>query len=302
MKKCINICKQPERIISLAILIVMLQITTAMAQDTHLKRSANSISEVRTEITTTTAHYKPMFGLGDKDSEFVKGIKRYGYLTIDSFGKSNIVSYANEEQILFVLNGTGMLHYNNIDMPIAENDFMYIPVGTRFGITNPRDKPVTIVVMGFIISPGTRIEPTPKLMIANTNEVVFQEVAENGPTTLFQLLMGTTESQRDRLAATYQVTSLFIMNLAENGTNIPHKHPEEEEIYLILEGVGDIVAGEEAYDGTEIRRPAKPGDAFFFGPSTLVGFYNLTPGGKHAKILAVRFLYSPQPPRVPTNR
>jgi mannose-6-phosphate isomerase-like protein (cupin superfamily) len=279
----------------------MFKITAIMAQNPYLKRSANSISEVPTEISTTSTHFKPMFGLGDKDSEFVKGIKRYGYLTIDSCGKSNIVSYANEEQILFVLNGTGILHYNNINMPIAENDFMYIPVDTNFGISNPRDKPLTIVVMGFIIFPDTKIEPTPKLMIANTNEVIFQEVSGHGPTSLFQLLMGTTRSDRDRLAAAYQATSLFIMDFAEGGTNIPHRHRNEEEIYLILEGVGDIVAGEEIYDRTEIRHPAKPGDAFFFTASSLVGFYNLTPGGKHAKILAVRFTAPPQP-REPSNQ
>jgi len=273
-----------------ALFMVLFLTTAMMAQDPYLKRSANSISEIPTEISTATTHYKPIFGLGDKDADFVKGIKRYGYLTIDSCGKSNIVSYAREEQILFVLHGTGLLHYNDINMPIAENDFMYIPVGTKFGISNPRDKPITLLVMGFEIFPETKIEPTPRLMIANTNEAPFQVLGQHGPTTLFQLLMGPTNSDRDRLAATYQATSLFIMDFMEEGTNIPHKHNREEEIYLILEGVGDIVAGEEAYDGTEIRRPAKQGDAFFFSPSTLIGFYN-KPGEKHAKILAVRFSY-----------
>jgi mannose-6-phosphate isomerase-like protein (cupin superfamily) len=243
-------------------------------------------------MTTNTAHYKPMFGVGDRNSELIKGIKRFGYLIVDSIGKTNIINYQNEEQIIFILNGTGIIHYDKIDMPVSENDFLYIPIGTRFGFTNPRDKPITMLVMGFEISPDTKVVPTSRLMIANTNEVPFQVLGQHGPTTLFQLLMGTTRSRRDRLAAAYQANSLFIMDFAETGTNIPHKHDREEEIYLILEGVGDIVAGEEISDSTEIRHPAKPGDAFFFSPSTLIGFYSGTKSGeKHAKILAVRFRY-----------
>jgi len=289
MLKRMNSCHQLRKI-SIAAIMVLFQLTVIMAQNPYLKRSADAISETPSDLTSPTAHYKPMFGFGDTDSAFVKGIKRYGYLTVDSCGVSNRVSYAHEEQLLFVLQGTGMLHYNDIQMPIAENDFMYIPVGACFGISNPRDKPVTLVVMGFEIFPDTKIEPTARLMIANTNEVAFQVLGGHGPTTVFQLLMGTTESVRDRLAAAYQVTSLFIMDFAEEGTNIPHKHGNEEEIYLLLEGVGDIVAGEEIYDRTEIRHPAKQGDAFFIPPSILVGFYN-KPGEKHAKILAVRFSY-----------
>jgi hypothetical protein len=49
-------------------------------------------------------------------------------------------------------------------------------------------------------------------MIANTDEVPFQVLGQHGPTTLFQLLMGTTESRRDRLTAAYQVNSLFVMD------------------------------------------------------------------------------------------
>ena len=42
-------------------------------------------------------------------------------------------------------------------------------------------------------------------------------LGQHGPTTQFQLLMGTNESKRDRLAASYQVNSLFIMDFAPAG-------------------------------------------------------------------------------------
>jgi mannose-6-phosphate isomerase-like protein (cupin superfamily) len=147
------------------------------------------------------------------------------------------------------------------------------------------------MVMGFKITPGTIIKPTNKLMIANADNVPFQVLGSHGPTTQFQLLMGNTESTRDKLASAYQVTSLFIMDFALNGTNIPHRHDKEEEIYFILRGHGDIVAGETA-DKKELRHPSKEGDAYFFSPKTLIGFYSgNAEGEEHARILAVRFKY-----------
>ena len=128
-------------------------------------------------------------------------------------------------------------------------------------------------------------------MLANANDVELRVLGQHGPTTQFKLLMGTTRSRRDRLAAAHQVNSLFLMDFAVGGTNIPHRHPREEEIYFLLRGHGEMVAGEDK-EGEGIRYPAKKADAFFFSPKTLIGFYSGTKeGDKHAQILAVRFRY-----------
>jgi mannose-6-phosphate isomerase-like protein (cupin superfamily) len=155
-------------------------------------------------------------------------------------------------------------------------------------MSNPRGKTMKVVVMGFKIPDVHKINKTPHLMIANSDEVKFQVLGQHGPTTQFQLLMGTTESKRDRLAAAYQVNSLFIMDFAAGGTNIPHRHANEEEIYFVLRGRGEMVAGENS-EGKEMRFPVKEGDAFYFSPNTLIGFYSGTnEGEEHARILAVR--------------
>jgi len=253
-----------------------------------LKRTLSDVSVKMTDISGELAHYKPVFGNGDPDSQVVKGISRFGYLDIDSGGSSNIVKYDNEEQVLFIIEGTGNLHYENSTIPVAKNDFVYIPAGVKHGLSNPRERTLKAVVMGFLIPDVSKIESTPFLMIANADEVPLQVLGQHGPTTKFQLLMGTTTSRRDRLAAAYQVNSLFIMDFAAGGTNIPHRHAREEEIYFVLSGAGEMVAGESA-DGNEVRYPAKEGDAFFFAPNTLIGFYSGTKEGeKHASILAVR--------------
>jgi uncharacterized cupin superfamily protein len=63
------------------------------------------------------------------------------------------------------------------------------------------------------------------------------------------------------------------MDFAPSGTNIPHNHPSEEEIYLLTRGTGDMVAGLDAA-GKEVRYPVTPGAAFLFKPGTQVGYYS----------------------------
>ena len=123
----------------------------------------------------------------------------------------------------------------------------------------------------------------------------LQQLASHGPTTHFKLLMGTTESQRDKLAAASQMVSLFIMDFAPGGTNIPHHHETEEEIYYILRGHGDMVAGG-GDDGNEGRHPAHQGDTFFIRLNTTVGFYSGSQSGDHDLVLAVPLPASPVPP------
>jgi mannose-6-phosphate isomerase-like protein (cupin superfamily) len=73
-----------------------------------------------------------------------------------------------------------------------------------------------------------------------------------------------------------------------DGTNFPHHHESQEEIYLLLDGTGDMVAGGGS-NGVEGKFPAKPGDAYYYRPNTTVGFYaSPTASSKPARILAVR--------------
>jgi mannose-6-phosphate isomerase-like protein (cupin superfamily) len=277
-----------KHLLLISILSLLIPLTLNAQEPLFLERSLSGVSIQKSDLTGNSAEYQPIFGTGDYDSKFVKGISRFGCLTIESGGSSKIAGYDNEEHILFILEGTGNMQYNNDAIPVSKNDFIYIPVGVKFGLVNPRERAMKVIIMGFRIPYDTKIKPTPGLMIANTDEVPFQVLGQHGPTTQFQLLMGTTESKRDRLAASLQVNSLFIMDFASGGTNIPHKHEKEEEIYFVIKGTGEMVAGATP-DGKEIRYPAKEGDAFYFAPNTMIGFYSATKEGEaHAQILAVR--------------
>ncbi len=140
--------------------------------------------------------------------------------------------------------------------------------------------------MGFKIPPGTA--PPSALQIANLSEVKKQTVGGHPDSVLYQLMMGATTSTRDRIAAGHVLTSLYVMEFAPGGTNFPHHHDSEEEIYVVLDGHGEMVAGS-GIDGIEARFPAKAGDAYFFRLNCTVGFYNNKDAPSH--ILAVRSLY-----------
>jgi mannose-6-phosphate isomerase-like protein (cupin superfamily) len=289
-----SLCKSKKMTCLYIILFTLCLSFTESIKAQYLKRSLPATQEITNEFCTTTAHYRAFFGAGDDSSVIIKGVTRYGCLTINKSGKSNEVKYENEEHILYILSGTGILNYSQDKVPVSKNDFMYIPGGLKFGISNPREQDLKILIMGFKLLPGGCVRKTAELMIANTDEVKFQTLASHGPTTQFQLMLGTTESTRDRLSAACQVTSLFIMDFAAGGTNNPHKHNDEEEIYFILKGLGDIVAGEKS-EGGESRHPSVEGDMYFFSPKTMIGFYSGNSAEEeHAKILAVRFKYPVQ--------
>jgi mannose-6-phosphate isomerase-like protein (cupin superfamily) len=272
----------------LCTLLAIIFLPALRAQDPmFLKRTLVEASATSSDLSTETANYRALFGEGDREAGIVRGVKRFGCLTVEPGGTTRRVNYEREEQIYYILEGTGMLHYGTEEIPVSKNDFMYLPVGIEHGLSNPRESGLKVIVMGYDIPADREIAPTVGIQIASADDVDLQILGQHGPTTQFKLLLGTTRSRRDRIAAAYQVNSLFIMDFAPGGTNIPHTHPREEEIYLVLRGKGEMVAG--GTPDNEIRHEAKEGDAFFFSPNILIGFYSGNKEGEpHAEILAVR--------------
>ena len=264
--------------------------TLPAADPTFLKRSIAEVSPRPDDLTEGAkgASYRPLFGAGDAQARFLKSIARYGELTVAEGGRSAMVRYPAEEQIYFILSGAGEVTCDSSRAPVKTNDFLYLPPGSEHGVINGSSGPLRLLVMGFRIPKGASVPPARELMIANTADVPLQVLAGHGPTTQFKLLMGTTESKRDKLAAASQMVSLFVMDFAPGGTNIPHHHETEEEIYFVLKGRGEMVAGG-GLDGNEGRHPTKEGDAWFLRLNTTVGFYSgAQPGSDHDQVLAVR--------------
>jgi mannose-6-phosphate isomerase-like protein (cupin superfamily) len=271
------------------------------AEPTFLRRQVADAKARPDDLTANAkaASYKPLFGMGDADADQLKSVARYGELTLGPDGASALVSYPAEEQMYFIEEGSGTLLYGAEKAAVKKNDFMYLPVGVKHGLANSSNAPLKVIVMGYKIPASVTVQPTPKLMLASTDDVQLQILGQHGPTSQFKLMMGTTTSTRDKLPAAYVMNSMFILDFAPGGTNIPHNHPDEEEIYLLVRGSGDMVADKDA-DGKDIRHPVTEGAAFLFKPGCQVGYYsNAKEGQPHDLMLAARSTVRMRAPRAP---
>jgi len=261
--------------------------STAQVEPTWEHRFVPEITETAVDLTTSACHYQPIFGEGAVHSRVLRSVARFGEVKVDPRGACRPVSYAREEQIYVILEGTGVLQYGEERVPVRKDDFMYLPPGIVHSISGSTDQPCRVVVMGFRIPTWVTLDPPSKLLLANMADVGEQTVEGHPSSVLYKLLVGDRKSTRDKIAAGYVVTSLFLMDFAPTGTNTPHHHETAEEIYLILDGHGKIVAGG-GMDGVEGLHEAQAGDAYFFRLNCTVGFYNSTEPGAKAHILAVR--------------
>jgi len=252
---------------------------------TFLKRH---LPDVAAKVVAPGCRYRAVFGAGDSDAGILKGVARFGEFAVDSGGTCPVEAYPGEEQAYVVVEGACAVRYGEQQTPLRRHDFFYVPPGLNRALSGG---PCRVVVMGFKMPAGAKVAMPAKPLLANIDDVPKQVVGNHPPSTLYQLLMGDVGSKRDRLAAAHILTSLFVMEIAPGGTNTPHHHEREEEIYLVLEGQGQMVAGG-GTDGVEGRHPARAGDAYFFRLNCTVGFYNgNAPGTGTARILAVRSLF-----------
>ena len=112
--------------------------------------------------------------------------------------------------------------------------------------------------MDFKIPAKKLINPAPAHpRVINMDDVKEETVSGHPDSVLYKLLVGPRGATRDAIDDAYVVTSLFLMDFAPGGTNFPHHHETAEEIYLVMDGEGEMVAGG-GMDGVEGRHPSLP--------------------------------------------
>ncbi len=275
------------------LLLLLLLAPNLLAQDrtidpTWLHRYVPRLSETRADLSSPTCHYEAIFGEGDADSRTLQSVVRFSEVTLDAHGNCRSTVYDREEEIYFVLEGNGSLRYGDQTYAMRPNDFTYLPPGVKHSIGNSSGQPAKVLIMSFKVPAEISISaPSPQPKIVNLDDVK-EETVEGHPTSvLYKLLVGPRKGKRDAIDQAYVVVSFFWMSFAPGGTNFPHHHEAAEEIYLVLDGEGEMVAGS-GVDGIAGRYPAKAGDAYYFRPNCTVGFYNQNKQGAKAFILAVR--------------
>jgi mannose-6-phosphate isomerase-like protein (cupin superfamily) len=260
---------------------------------TWLHRYVPDLAEAKSDLTSETCHYRPIFGEGDKDNRSLQTVARFGEVTLDAHGSCQTVSYDRQEEIYFVVVGGGVLHYRVLRsedqiQALRKHDFTYLPPGAKHSISNNADEPLRVLVMGFKIPSSISIPaPLPHPKVANLEDAKEETVSGHPNSVLYKLLAGLRTGNRDLVDQAYVMDSFFWMDFSPGGTNWPHHHEAAEEIYLVIDGQGEMVAGS-GMDGVEGRYPAKAGDAYYFRPNCTVGFYNQNKPGAKAYILAVR--------------
>jgi mannose-6-phosphate isomerase-like protein (cupin superfamily) len=284
-----------------SILMILVFQTGLLAQErsvepTWLHRNVSALREHSRNLSSNTCHYTPIFGEGDEESRFPLSIARFGELTIDPQGDCPAVAYPRQEELYFVRDGSGVLHYQEESHALAANDFTYVAPTVRHSISNPSGQPLRLIAVTVKIPPDASVAPPGKLVVANLSELPEQVVDGHPKSVLYKLLIGPRTATRDRINATYSVADFFLMDFAPGGTNFPHHHDTAEEIYLVLDGEGKIAAGG-GMDGVQGLHSAKAGDAYYFRPNCTVGFYNQNTPDAKAHLLAVRaFVTMPKNP------
>lgn len=252
---------------------------------TFLHRKIATAKEASSDITATGCHYKPLFGAGDADATPGSGVARFGVVVVDPGARCKSVTYAGEDQIFVVLSGAGAASYGGEQVKLAKEDFLYLPATVPHALHNDTGAALTVAVMGY------RTDGFPKGALPwgplkdNIANVPLELVGSHPTSTHYRLLLGDSSQTRDRFDIGSVVTSLFLMEIDPGGTNFPHHHPREEEIYLVLDGHGEQVAGSGS-DGIAGRFPAGPGDAYYYRANATVGYYS-APNVK-SRILCIR--------------
>jgi mannose-6-phosphate isomerase-like protein (cupin superfamily) len=294
-RQCERICTGPKfagpKLRTL--LLLLLIASDLLAQDrkvdaTWLHRYLPRVAEAAGDQASGTCHYKPVFGEGDNDNRILRSVTRFTEVTLDAHANCQSVVYDREEEIYFVLQGNAVLHYGSDTYAMRTNDFTYLPPGMKHSIENSSAPALRVLIMGFKIPAGRSIAaPSSHPKIVNLDGVKEETVDGHPTSVLYKLLLGPRTGKRDAIDEAYVVTSFFWMKFAPGGTNFPHHHETAEEIYLVLDGQGEMAAGS-GLDGIEGRYPAKAGDAYYFRPNCTVGFYNQNKPGANGYILAVR--------------
>jgi mannose-6-phosphate isomerase-like protein (cupin superfamily) len=254
---------------------------------TWLHRYVPNLSEQHTDFSNSSCHYTPVFGEGDSEPRALQSGARFGEVTVDEDGACKPVEYPRQEELYFVLEGSGMLHYGDESHSMRKDDFAYAPPIVRHSLSASGDRQFRVVVATVKIPAETAIRAPSEPTVANLDELKEQTVEGHPTSVLYKLLIGPHTATRDRINAAYQVADFFLMDFAPGGTNFPHHHEVEDEIYLVLDGEGLMAAGG-GMDGVMGLHPAKAGDAYYFRPNCTVGFYNRDVPGAKAHILAVR--------------
>jgi len=92
--------RRPVKILLFALLLVQgLRAQDRPIDPTWLHRFVPNLTETKTDLTSPSCHYQPMFGEGDKDNRSLQTVARFGEVTLDAHGNCQTVTYDRQEEL-----------------------------------------------------------------------------------------------------------------------------------------------------------------------------------------------------------
>jgi mannose-6-phosphate isomerase-like protein (cupin superfamily) len=128
---------------------------------TWLHRFVPNLSDANSKMATQSCHYKPLFGEGDKDAALMQSVSRVSQVTIEPNGACQPVLCEREEEIYFILQGSGLLRYGDDKTAMRTNDSTYLAPGAKHSIENDTGQALRVLVMGFNIPSSVSISGAP---------------------------------------------------------------------------------------------------------------------------------------------
>ncbi|HEY1423735.1 MAG TPA: cupin domain-containing protein, partial [Candidatus Acidoferrum sp.] len=191
----------------------------ALAQERKIEpswlyRDVTTLHEHQIDLSSSSCHYTAIFGEGDAESRLPFTVARFGELTVDAHGACQAVEYTRQEEIYFVREGNGVLHFGDEQHALAKDDFTYVAPTVRHSISNPSGQQMRLVVATIKIPKDTVLSHPAKLEVANLSELKEQVVGGHPKSVLYKLMIGPHATARDRINAAYNVTDFFLMDFA----------------------------------------------------------------------------------------
>jgi mannose-6-phosphate isomerase-like protein (cupin superfamily) len=171
-------------LILLLVIVVDLWAQERTVDPTWLHRYVPNLSEKHTDLSSASCHYKAIFGAGDENKQNLRSVARFAEVTIDAGGNCQQIQYEREEEIDFVLEGSGTLQYGDQAYPVHTNDFTYVAPGLKHGLANKSGQALRVLVMGFTIPKRVALsKPSAQTKIVNL-ENVKEETVQGHPTSV----------------------------------------------------------------------------------------------------------------------
>src|SRR5258708_36738101 len=89
----------PVTLLVSALCMPLLHAEDRVIDPTFLYRKASTVREQKSDITTTTCHYRPLFGQGDSDTSVVVSVARYGQAAVVPNGACAAIHCSEEDQV-----------------------------------------------------------------------------------------------------------------------------------------------------------------------------------------------------------